>query len=356
LANLSLRDRDAIVSIEGLIFRVFGYTHPPEAFICDLEYAPETLFRSENPKAPRGGNEHKFYKFYEDEAWRFLREKYPQHLIFYKMLQRETVGVALSNIKEVRKPDEKLKALFETKPKDQLVAAAQTILETVTQLSSLKFEDFGVFGSMLHGIHNPRLSDIDLVVYGRRKAAELVETLQELCHNRTSPLRNEFQTDETIRSKRWRFQNLSQQEYLWHQQRKKIYAVYDDEKTGRTIKTEFEPVKSWAEIENKYNPDTKILQKSWIRMSARITEDQDAPFIPSIYTIEPIKIFEGPNEALEAAQIVSYLEEFRMQAKKGETVYVEGNLEQNTSPKNNFFQITLTYCPRYYEQVLKVKN
>jgi predicted nucleotidyltransferase len=271
------------------------------------------------------------------------------------MLQRQTVGVTRSNIKEVRKPDEKLKTLFETKPKDQLVAAAQTILETVTQLSSLKCEDFGVFGSMLHGIHHPKLSDIDLVIYGRRKAAELVETLQGLYQNRTS-LRNEFQTDESIRGKRWRFQNLSAKEYLWHQQRKKIYAVHDDEKTGRTIKTEFEPVKSWAEIENKCNPDTKILQKGWVQMSARITEDQDAPFIPSTYTIEPVEVFEGSNEALEATQIVSYLEEFRMQAKRGETVYVEGNLEQITSSKDNFFQVTLTYCPKYYEQVLKVKN
>lgn len=356
MANLTLRDRDAIVSNEGLIFRVFGYTHPPEAFICDLEYAPESIFRSENPKALRGGNEHKFYKFYEDEAWRFLREEYPQHLIFYKMLQRQTVGVARSNIKEVRKPSEKLKAFFETKLNDGLVAAAQTILKTVTQLSSLNFEDFGVFGSMLHGIYHPKLSDIDLIVYGRRKAAELVETLQELYQNRTSPFRNEFRTDEPIRGKRWRFQNLSPQEYLWHQQRKKIYAVYDDEKTGRTIKTEFEPVKSWVEIENEYNPDTRILQKGWIRMSARITEDQDAPFIPSIYTIEPVEVFEGPSEALEATQIVSYLEEFRMQAKKGETVHVEGNLEQITSPKDSFLQITLTYCSRYYEQILKVKN
>jgi predicted nucleotidyltransferase len=356
LANLTLRDRDAIISNEGLIFRVFGYTHPPEAFICDLEYAPETLFKSEDPRAPRGINEPKFYKFYEDEAWRFLKEKYPQHLIFHKMLQRQTIGVAHSNIKEVRKPDEKLKTLLETEPKDQLVAASHTILETVTQLSSLKFKDFGVFGSMLHGIHHPKLSDIDLIIYGRKKTAELVETLQELYRNQASLLRNEFQTDEPIRGKRWRFQNLSPQEYLRHQQRKRIYAVYNDEKTGRAIKTEFEPVKSWAEIENRYNPDTKILQRGWVRMSARVTEDQDAPFIPSTYGIEPVELFEGPNEALQATQIVSYLEEFRMQAEKGETVYVEGNLEQNASPKDNFFQVTLTYCPRYYEQVLKVKN
>jgi hypothetical protein len=44
-----------------------------------------------------------------------------------------------------------------------------------------------------------------------------------------------------------------------------------------------------------------------------------------------------------------------MQAKKGETVDVRGNLEEVMIPSGNFLQVTLTYCPRYYEQVLKVK-
>jgi len=39
LANYRLRDRDAIISKEGLIFRVFGYNHPEKALICDAEYA-----------------------------------------------------------------------------------------------------------------------------------------------------------------------------------------------------------------------------------------------------------------------------------------------------------------------------
>ena len=52
----------------------------------------------------------------------------------------------------------------------------------------------------------------------------------------------------------------------------------------------------------------------------------------------------------------SYMEEFRQQAKKDETVIVEGNLEEVVSPKGSFHQVTLTYCPRYYEQVLKVEG
>jgi predicted nucleotidyltransferase len=89
-------------------------------------------------------------------------------------------------------------------------------------------------------------------------------------------------------------------------------------------------------------------------MSAQVTDDGDAPFVPSVYGIEPLRILDGVKNAEEVIRIVSYMEEFRMQACKDEKVYVEGNLEEAASPKGNFYQVTLTCCPRYYEQVLKV--
>jgi hypothetical protein len=47
------------------------------------------------------------------------------------------------------------------------------------------------------------------------------------------------------------------------------------------------------------------------------------------------------------------MEEFRQQVQKSETIIVEGNLEEVKSPEGSFYQIALTYCPRYYEQTLK---
>jgi predicted nucleotidyltransferase len=90
-------------------------------------------------------------------------------------------------------------------------------------------------------------------------------------------------------------------------------------------------------------------------MLGTITEDTDGPFIPSVYGIDPLEVLHGVDEAWEARHIVSYMEEFRMQAQKDEVVYVEGNLEEVTTSKEHFHQVTLTYCPRYYEQVLKVE-
>jgi predicted nucleotidyltransferase len=353
LAPLKLRDRDAIVTKEGLIFRVFGYTHPRNAYICDVEYAPDTIFKSDNPKALRNDGNRVFYKFYEDEGWKFVKSSFPQYMILHRMLGKKVLGVNNRDILEVRKPEAKLNRLFETEPKDDLVEAMKDTVKFTMHHSGLTLADFGVFGSMLHGFHHPRFSDIDLIVYGREKAAKLREALNDLYGDRSSPLKNEFGTGQVLTGKQWRFKNLSPQEFVWHQRRKLIYAQFKGQKDGRVIKTEFEPVKEWREIKNEYYSGAKIVQQGWVKTLARITEDVDAPFMPSIYGIEPSKILEGSREAINARRIVSYMEEFRMQALKGETVYVEGNLESVTIHSGGFFQIALTYCPRYYEQVLK---
>ncbi len=356
MAPLRLRDRDAIVTREGLIFRVFGYSHPANAYICDVEYAPANIFKSDNLKAFRSIGHEVFYKFYEDEGWKFVKKNFSQYMIFHKMLCKNVVGVKLPNVVKVRKPDGKLRQLINKKLTDELLVALQDVLELVINHSGLSIANFGVFGSMLHGFYHPKFSDIDLIIYGSSNIAKLRETLQELYSDKYSPFRNEFENAESIEGKKWRFKNYSPSEFMWHQQRKMVYGLYSDEQSRRVIKTEFEPVKDWREIEYKNFVETKIVQKGWVKMLARISEDNDAPFIPSVYTIQPIKVLNGPREAEDAIRVVSYMEEFRLQAMRDEKVYIEGNLEEVTTSKDSFHQIALTYCPKYYEQVLKVAS
>jgi predicted nucleotidyltransferase len=353
---MRLRDRDAIVTREGLIFRVFGYTHPQNAYICDIEYAPSSLFKSDNPKAPRGTAEQAFYKFYEDEGWKFLESNFPKYLVLHEMLGQKTIGVDYGDIAEVRKSEEALEKLVERKPEDELVGVLQTVLEFVTKNSGLSPKSFGVFGSVLHGFYHPKLSDIDFVVYGRKELSRLCETLREQYQADGSVLANEFDTAAAIRGKLWRFKNLSPEEFVRHQCRKLIYALFNHARSGRVVKTEFEPVKRWEEISSEYDSRTRIVQKGWVKMLARVTDDADAPFMPSVYGIEPTRILGGSHCASEAVRIVSFMEEFRMQARRDETVCVEGNLEEVTTKKGSFHQVALTYCPRYYEQVLKVAS
>jgi predicted nucleotidyltransferase len=241
-------------------------------------------------------------------------------------------------------------------PKDELQDAMQRVLNVAVHDSGLTVADFGVFGSMLHGFHNPKFSDIDLTVYGRRENSKMRETLRTLYEDSASGFRNEFETERAMEGKRWRFSNYNVKEFVWHQKRKQIYGLFDDPKSGRIIKTEFEPVKKWNEISSEYNSATRIMPKDWVRIKARVKTDDDSPFVPSVYGIQPLEVVSGTKAALEATRLVSYMEEFRLQAQRDEEVVIEGNLEEVFSPNGSFHQVALTYCPRYYEQVMKVAD
>jgi predicted nucleotidyltransferase len=358
MANLNLRDRDAIQGSEGIIFRVFGYSHPADAYLCDAEYASAKIFNSTDPRAPREGrSEGLFYKFYMDEGMKLVAKKYPQYLVEHEMLGLKLVGVPKKLITEARQPQPRLQELLKNGPTDPLLAAMERVLGIITDKSGVSNFSVGVFGSMLHGFHHPQYSDIDFTIYGKPENAKIRKTLAELYADKTSGLSNEFKSDDAMAGKTWRFKNFTVPDFIWHQRRKMIYGLYDDRaNSGRIIKAEFEPVKAWGEIKNEYNPETRIKQKGWVKLKARVTADDDGPFIPSIYGIEPLEVMDGSKEALEVKRVFSYMEEFRQQVQKDETIIVEGNLEEVASPEGSFLQVTLTYCPRYWEQVLKVMH
>jgi predicted nucleotidyltransferase len=348
--GVKLRDRDAIVTADGVIFRVYGYIHPPHAYVCDPEYASANVFQSTNPRARRGINKPRYYKFFADDGLKFILNEYPQYTVFYEPLQKRLVGVNDEDIREARRPDKGLQKLLEREPEDKLHTTLQTMFERVSSNSGLIERDFGIFGSFLHGFYHPDFSDLDFIIYGRKKLDTLSEALEDLYRGDES-LRNEFDSMKAVEGKNWMFVNYTIEDYLWHQRRKMIYCLFQTRE--RVVKAEFEPVKDWGEICNEYNKDTRVTNVGWIKAVAEITGDGDAPYIPSIYQIEVRDILEGPNVD-DIKRIFSYMEEYRMQAKRGEKVLVEGNLERVVTRNKSFHQITLTYGPRYYEQTLKV--
>jgi len=352
---MRLRDRDYAVSREGLIFRVLGYEHPPFHCFCDPEYAPSSLFHSSNPRAPRIRKDGSlFYKFYFDEGIHFVKERYPQYLLHSDTLNATLVGLSHDQIDLVRHPEDRLAEILEGTGRDRLTQLLVEVVDSITERSRLRPSDFGVFGSILHDFHHSDYSDLDLTIYGRASVGELTDLLGTFHSEVRNPIRNEFDLwDELSSRKHWAFSEYTLDEYAWHQRRKRIYSIYVGEKMCRRVAVEFEPVRRWDEIGTGFDPTVKVRRVGWLKAVATILDDEDSFFMPSIYRVRVERVLDG-SPVFDVDTITSYVEEYRMQARKGETVVVAGNLEEVESSGGSHKQITLTYGPRYFEQLLKV--
>jgi predicted nucleotidyltransferase len=352
---LKVRDRDAPITREGLIFRVYGYSHPNQGCVCDVEYAPRGIYSTNDLRAVRESPSGRYYKFYVDGGLKFVAKKYPEYQLFFAPLQKKLVGLTLGQISKLRKPEEKLRSLLgkDQLNHDKLLIALQDVLDVVTTYSKLRPSDFGIFGSALHGFYHPEFSDLDFVVYGRRTSQILRETLREIYAHHKLNITNEFdEWTKWAEGRHWYFKDIAIRDFCEHCRRKMIYAVYKPEKLGRDFKVEFEPVRDWSEIKGQYDQDARIKNIGWIRAIAEVLDDTDSFFMPSLYRIEVRKILKGVNVG-PIEQITSFVEEFRGQAEAGEKVIVEGNLEKVTDSKGEYYQITLTRSSNYYKQVLR---
>ena len=207
-----------------------------------------------------------------------------------------------------------------------------------------------MFGSLLHKFHNPKYSDIDLIVYGRIALKQLRETLQDLYESPESSLENEFPTHYNPRN--WWFTKFTLDEFKQANAAKYIYGLFNSKILKRKVKVEFEPVRLWKEIQSQNEHGFNITDIGWTRLEAKINDSKDSGFMPSIYKINPLKFHTPPIDP-PPDSVISYVEEFRLQADNGDRVIIEGPTEQITTDEGIKTQIMLSYNPQYYAQVLK---
>jgi len=348
------RDRDDLITREGLIFRVLGYDHPEGAWFCEPLYAPCSIFGSRDPRAPRLARDGGIYfKFYGDEGWHFVMEHFPAYRLRHEPLGADLVGVREEQVALARRTDDGLKALLASDCEDELIAALVELLDELTSEAGLRKSDFGVFGSLLHGFYHPKLSDLDLVIYGRWTLKKARETLKAL-YASGERFKNEFGPGWAYRGHKWPWIGLTPSEYAWHQARKLIYGFFLSQGAGRWVKFELEPVRSWPEITNRYDPRERVKKLGWAVVKARVADASEAPFMPAIYDLEDAEFLKAPRERAPAPEVLlCYVEEFRLQAFEGEEVLAAGWLERVEGPRGERYQLVLTYGPRYHEQFLK---
>jgi len=128
--------------------------------------------------------------------------------------------------------------------------------------------------------------------------------------------------------------------------------MHDAELLGREVEVEFEPVRRWDEITNEYPETLGIRELGRVEAVGTVISGDEGGFMPAVYPVRLNEI-EGNIDPVEIGRVVSYVEEFRLQVETGERILVRGNLEEVETRKGSFHQITLSYGPEYFDQVLK---
>lgn len=346
----SVRDRDFIETIEGFMFCVVGYLHPPGMYTAYLKYIPETEL-SESIWSRGTLKYRRVLKRYHvlnvKETFKFLREKYPQYIHYCRVRGIEFSMVPKDYVKKYYFPELRLREIMERGPRDRLEERALELAKLMSREAGVELGKIGVTGSILLGIHNPEISDIDITVYGLEEALRLREALKhgikginsqskeyilEWCRRRA----REFNLPEgvlrTIAERRWN------------------YGVYK----GKMFSVH--PIRSDLDIREKYG-DKIYHGMGLVEGEATVSSSQESIFLPAVYRIEDVVIRRGVLVD-DIREIVSYEGLFCDLADSGDKVVFKGKLERVTEVNTNktYYRVVLGTTEYGAGYIIKKEN
>ncbi|MBA7704336.1 hypothetical protein ES703_113141 [subsurface metagenome] len=312
------KDRDFIKTREDLFFCVTGYLHPPGGYTAYLKYRPSPKGRWKGQDG-RYERELKYYHVGEvAETLEYLRRFYPRYISFCPIRGIEFSLVHRSDVNRYYLPEERLAEIIKG-PRDALEEAAARLVYELSCISGVKSGNMGITGSVLLGIHNPRFSDIDLLIFGLENACKIRAAIKAGVSERIRP------EDSATIKKRSAFLTrrfpLNRKEALYIAERRWYCAAF-----GRKSFS-IHPTRTDEEIRETYG-DRVYREKGTARVRAVISDARESLFTPAVYRIYEVKVLEGAADAEELlTEIVSFEGLYRDLADRGTEVEARGILE-----------------------------
>ena len=314
------RDRDFLQTNEDFFFCVVGPLHPPERVISYIKYIP-------SESGVWGRDEKKFSRILQKytipnllETFNYLEINYP-HYLFHSPVDNITItAVPHQNIKEHFKPEEKLAQLRQASQLDSLQEKLVRFTRFLEETSGVPVGSFGVTGSLLLDIHQPKFSDLDVTVYGVKDSWALHRALSE---NRNSEMPMKRLKGKALKDwciKKAKQYPLSQAEASKIYERKWNLGVFEHRWVS------IHPVKLESEVTEEYGEAT-YHPCGQVTIRAIVRDNTDCLFLPSVYKIEEVKVLEGPRLG-KVTEVVSYESLYDSIAENGELIQARGKLEQ----------------------------
>lgn len=278
--------KEFIETAEGLLFAVVLNGSENDKVLCFLRYVVENGVLK---------------KCDTNTANQLLKQQFPDYLYFSPRLQAKLHAVPIEKIVKHHKPQQRLSDILHAEPKNSVqqdcIALCQLFDSKGIDLSLM-----GITGSLLVGAENAG-SDIDLVCYDKIMFHQCRSAIRKLIAEKS--LKQLLKKDWQDSFKR-RDCELDFDDYVWHEKRKCNKALINGRKFDLSLLSVHEDTGQYKKC------GTATIQ-------ARVSDDSGAFDYPAEY-----KIF-----GCEIKSVVSFTATYIGQAKKGELIEAQGQLEEN---------------------------
>ncbi|MBS3132179.1 hypothetical protein J4212_07110 [Candidatus Woesearchaeota archaeon] len=319
-----------ITTKEGMHCQVYGNEHPPGRILVKPKYIPTDRISSDAlPSRFLSGK-----KMNRLDLW-INREKlseyikafiraYPGYIYKSDMHDISPLFFAIpkENIEKEYSPRDGLRELMSIPPKD-MDFHLKTVSEFAALLmkSGLKLGDFGITYSTLMGHYSQNISDINIVVYGKKKFWELMKYLEKA---QDKDLRwKTYEEWEHFYTKRNRHMVHKKETYIENMHRKKsegffkntLFVIFAVENEGETWF-------KWGQEHYKKIGHAKV--------KAKVSANADSIVRPGCYAVSGSKFVSGDKscENIKIDKVAFYSRDYCMLAYPGENIEVSGTVEE----------------------------
>ena len=303
----------------NLFFDIKGYHHPQDRKICFLRYFPD----KNGDRTKEGIKYKKIYAL--DKRYLKLREEYPQYLFLSNELDLELQGVETKDIKKIYTPRKYYNKLMQKSNLSKIEKHSFNLCELITTNNSIPENAIGISGSPMIGLSKED-SDLDLIIYGTRVSLEFQDKLKTILL--TSNNCRMYNSTEYINHYNWRVggSGIKFEDFLRSEKRKMHQGKFNG------VDFFIRYIKSPNDWKGTYY-DYKYKNLGRIKVKANIIDHTNSIFTPCSYEIDCVKVIESNNigNNLDIGylnEISSFRGRFCEQAIKGESVFVEGKLEE----------------------------
>jgi len=247
----------------------------------------------------------------------------------------EFSAVPLKKVRLHYCPEKRVEELSAGKVKDELERLALEAILKLSGESGVPLKFFGLTGSILIGIHNPKFSDIDITVYGRENSLRVKETVLSLYRAGNLGFRKFF--GETL--KNWCVEKAELYPLTVEEAEKLYGRIWNRGLYGKKMFS-IHPIRLDEEIREKYG-EKVFSQNGLVEVEATIKDSGESIFMPSTYLVEDVKVKSGLE--VEVEEVVSYEGLYSGVFEEGEKIIVKGVLErvEDKTYKRTYWRIVV---------------